>query len=216
MNHIENSTPLNSHNTPMNEPEKKHNPSSHNRPQSSKNKILNEILHIAIIAAFVVLPIRLFVAQPFIVSGASMSPTFESGHYLVVDELSYHLDEPERLEVIIFRFPGDPRKFFIKRVIGLPGETVILEGGRTTIINSEHPEGFTLEEPYVTFASSVSVRRELGENEYFVMGDNRQASSDSRIWGPLPRDNIVGRAFLRLLPLGELTLLPGRVPRQSE
>lgn|SRR3989344_843434 len=136
-----------------------------------------EFLSFIIITLLVVLPIRLFIAQPFIVNGASMVPTFENGDYLIVDELTYHFREPERGEVVIFKYPKDPSKFFIKRVIGLPGDTV---------------DGTLMK-----------------EGEYFVEGDNRDASSDSRVWGPVTRDLIIGRPYFRLLPVSEFEFLPG-------
>ena len=172
---------------------------------------LMEIFKFAIIALVIVVPFRVFIAQPFIVSGASMSPTFETGQYLIIDQLSYRLETPERGDVVIFRFPQDTTKFFIKRVIGLPGETVELNG--TDVIIKQPKDGiqFLLPEPYLTASnlkndfSSI----QLAENEYFVMGDNRSASSDSRIWGPVTEDLIVGRAFVRLLPTSALSMYPG-------
>ena len=114
--------------------------------------------------------------------------------------------------MIVFRFPLVPSKFFIKRVIGLPGETVILQGKATIIINKEHPDGVVLDESYLTpqrvNTNSLSVT--LGSDEYFVMGDNRKESSDSRSWGTLPRENIVGRAFVRLFPITTFSVLPGQ------
>lgn len=174
-----------------------------------EHSFLSELVNVALLAALIVLPLRLFVAQPFIVSGSSMDPTFTNGDYLIVDQLSYRLNNPDRGDVIIFRYPQDPSKYFIKRVIGLPGETVTVAGSITTITGPDHDKPLVLDESFVEFASSNDVTVTLGENEYFVMGDNRRASSDSRVWGPLPRDNIVGRAFLRLLPADGISILPG-------
>lgn len=175
-----------------------------------------EILRFALIALIIVLPIRWYVAQPFIVSGASMENTFHNSEYLIVDQLSYHLSEPERGEVIIFRYPNDPSKFFIKRIIGLPGETVRVDGKNVIIENSEHPNGVILDEPYINTMSNISHQSmTLSDAEYFVMGDNRDHSSDSRIWGALTRDKIVGRAWLRLFPLPELSFLPGNYDHQE-
>jgi signal peptidase I len=171
---------------------------------------LLEIIRFSIIALIIVIPVRMFIAQPFIVSGASMDNTFQSGQYLIVDQLSYHLDTPNRGDVIIFRYPKDPSKFFIKRVIGIPGDTVIIDGANVTIMNKAHPEGFTLDEPYIkSMRKSFDLTEDLGPEEYFVMGDNRDESSDSRVWGVLPQENIVGRAFLRLFPPSTLDYLPG-------
>jgi signal peptidase I len=178
-------------------------------PEEKSENFFTELLKFALIAIVVVVPIRLYVAQPFIVSGASMYPTFENGEYLIVDELSYHLGEPERLDVIIFRYPRNPSEFFIKRIIGLPGERVVISGGTIAITTAEGTE-LELTEPYVeNTGNGGRVDVVLGEDEYFVLGDNRPESSDSRVWGKLPRENIVGRAFVRLLPLSNLDFLPG-------
>lgn len=165
----------------------------------------------AVAALAIALIVRFFIAAPYIVSGASMSPTFESWHYLIVDRISYELGNPERGEVVIFRFPQDPSLSFIKRIIGLPGETVILEGTRVTIKNTDFPEGFLLDEPYVTETNALPSRMTvtLGNDEYFVMGDNRRASADSRVWGALPREFMTGRAWARLFPVSLIGLLPG-------
>ncbi|HEY4517614.1 MAG TPA: signal peptidase I [Candidatus Paceibacterota bacterium] len=189
-------------------------------PADQKQKQGNFFLEIAkfsIIALIIVLPIRFFVAQPFIVSGASMEPTFETGEYLIVDELSYRFEPPKRGEVIIFRYPKDTTKFFIKRIIGLPGETVEMRGKDIYIHNGFFPDGFKMEQPYL---ESSEVRSDyltvtLGSSEYFVLGDNRGASSDSRIWGNLPSKDIIGRAFIRLFPLSRLNFLPGDATNET-
>lgn len=176
-----------------------------------------ELLRFAIIALIIVLPIRWFVALPFIVSGASMEETFHNNEYLIVDQLTYKFEDPARGDVIVFRYPRDPSKFFIKRVIGLPGETIKIAGNSVTIINSENPEGLVLNEPYAEIARTMSnLTQELGEGEYFVMGDNRDASSDSRVWGTLEESKIVGRALLRLFPLNEVGLFPGSYDTDTE
>lgn len=186
------------------------------KDMNSTRTFVRELIHIALIAAFIVLPIRLFIAQPFIVNGASMAPTFQNGDYLIVDELSYHFSSPVRGDVVVFRFPEDPSKFFIKRVIGLPGETVSIANGATTITGPAHPEPLVLDESFVISESRGTYNETLGEDEYFVMGDNRPASSDSRFWGPLPRDNIVGHAFVRLFPLRNAEFLPGDINKPPD
>ena len=168
-----------------------------------------ELARFAIIAIIIVLPIRMFIAQPFIVSGSSMFPTFIDGEYLIVDEISYRLNDPQRDDVIVFRYPNDTKKFFIKRIIGLPNETVDIKGSAITITNSANPKGFVLNEPYVKNTSENVTHFELKGDEYFVMGDNRNASSDSRSWGPLPRNLMIGKAFLRLFPLSRIDAFPG-------
>ncbi len=168
-----------------------------------------EILTFIGLAIIIVVPIRFFVAQPFVVEGESMHPTFESGDYLVVDELSYRLGDPKRGDVVIFRYPGDPSVFYIKRIIGLPGETVHLNKGKTSISKTD---GSTviLDETYVVAEDATfTLDTTLGSDQFFVMGDNRPRSSDSRVWGPLPREDLIGRAFVRLLPVANIGMMPG-------
>lgn len=174
-----------------------------------------EVIKFALIAVAIVLPIRTFIAQPFIVSGSSMVPTFHDGEYLIIDELSYYLHEPVRDDVIVFRFPGnkESKTYFIKRIIGLPNETVVINQGKVTIKNADHPEGFELDETYINEKFLTSGTYELGADEYFVMGDNRNNSSDSRSWGKLEKHYIVGRAYLRLLPIKNIDYLPGAITR---
>lgn len=169
-------------------------------PQSKKTSFWKELFKLLLLAVFVVIPFRMYIAQPFIVDGASMDPTFHTGQYLIVDELSYHFNSPARGSVLIFKYPKDPSKYFIKRIIGLPNETVLLNGGVVTIKNQAHPGGFKLVEPYVTLTKTDSGTFTLGANEYFVMGDNRAGSADSRLWGPVPKANIIGRPIIRFLP----------------
>lgn len=175
-----------------------------------KEHPLAEIVRFSIVAILIVIPIRMFIAQPFIVSGASMDNTFHSGEYLIVDQVSYHFQDPSRGDVVIFRYPRDPSKFFIKRIIGLPGDTITIENATVTITNEAHPDGFVLDEPYIkSMAPAPKLTETLGEREYFVMGDNRDQSSDSRAWGVLQEERIVGRALIRLFPPDELDYLPG-------
>lgn len=178
------------------------------KPKQSGNSFW-ELVRFAIIAIAIVLPIRIFIAQPFVVSGSSMVPTFQDGQYLIVDEISYRLGTPERGDVVIFRYPKDPSKFFIKRIIGLPNETVDVDGNEITITSDVHPDGMKLPQPYLRTVSNTHDHMVLGSDEYFVMGDNRPGSSDSRVWGPVERKFIIGKAFLRLLPIGEIKLMPG-------
>lgn len=171
---------------------------------------LTEIVQFALIALIIVVPIRMFVAQPFIVSGASMEDTFHSGEYLIVDQISYYFDDPKRGDVIIFRYPKDPSKFFIKRVIGVPGDTVNISGNTVTITNESQSVSAVLDEPYVAeMAENNQLTETLGEREYFVMGDNRNQSSDSRVWGVLQKEKIIGRALIRLFPFTKVDLFPG-------
>ncbi len=169
------------------------------------------LLSFILIVIAIVVPIRLFIAKPFIVSGTSMSPTFESWHYLIIDQLTYRFSEPQRGDVIVMRYPLDTSRYFIKRIIGLPGDTVIIEGTVVTIQNAQHPEGMTLSEPYVAEInkSENHIVTQLATDEFFVLGDNRGASADSRYWGILPRKDIVGQAYIRLFPFTQIDYLPG-------
>ena len=160
-----------------------------------------EALKIIVIALVIVIPIRYFLFQPFIVKGQSMEPNFETGDYLIIDELSFRFRDPQRGEVVVFRYPYNPSQRFIKRIIGLPGEKIEIKAGSIMINNQILDESgylpFDLQTPR---ALQIS----LNENEYFVLGDNRISSSDSRQWGPLPRENIVGRVLIRAWPFTAL------------
>lgn len=182
---------------------------THSQPEPEESSIV-EILRFSLIALLIVVPIRMFIAQPFIVSGASMQETFHNGEYLIVDQVSYHLHAPERGDVVIFRYPKDPSKYFIKRIIGVPGDTITIEDSNVTIVNEENPDGFVLNEPYIkSMRPGVTITEELGDREYFVMGDNRDESSDSRVWGVLQEERIIGKAFLRLFPPQAFGVMPG-------
>lgn len=184
-------------------------------PRESSDNFFTELLKFVLIAAAIVVPLRLFVAQPFIVSGASMEPTFLNGQYLIVDELTYHFGAPKRGDVIIFRYPKDPSQFFIKRIIGLPGETVSVVGGTVEVQKADGTKVDLPEEYVVNQGNGPDATYPVGEGEYFVMGDNRPESSDSRYWGLLPRSDIVGRAFVRLLPIQTFGIFPGSTNEQQ-
>ena len=169
-----------------------------------------ETIKVIIISLAIILPIRYYLVQPFFVKGASMEPNFEDGDYLLVDELSYHFHVPERGDVVVFRYPVDTSQFFIKRIIGLPDETVEIKDNTVKIYNKNKPSGFVLNESYLapeqrTLGNSVI---KLDDNEYFVLGDNRIQSSDSRRWGSVNKSFITGRAFLRPWPFGKDIKIP--------
>lgn len=180
-----------------------------NLQEKTKMQSFWELVRFALIALIIVVPIRVLVAEPFIVSGSSMVPTFENGDYLIVDKISYKLTSPKRDDVVIFRYPGDTTKFFIKRIIGLPNETIDIKGDKIIITNTKHKDGFTLDQPFIKNPSNNNIHYELKNDEYFVMGDNRNASSDSRYWGAVNKNLLSGRAFLRLLPINKIETLPG-------
>lgn len=162
-----------------------------------------DVIKIVVLSLAIVLPVRYFLIQPFSVKGASMEPTYYDGEYLVVDEISYRFREPDRGEVVVLRNPKLSSEFFIKRIIGLPNETIDIENGEVKISNAAHPDGFILRETYLPDSLVTSGFRHtvLGSTDYFVMGDNRGASLDSRAIGPIPRGNIVGRTWIRAWPL---------------
>lgn len=180
-----------------------------NEEKIEKKDSVWDLIKFAVIAFIIVMPIRMFIAQPFVVSGDSMYPTFHNGEYLIVDEISYLAGNPSRGDVAIFRYPNDTKRFFIKRIIGLPDEEIVISGNQIKIINKENPEGFTLAEPYINENFDFSGKYKTNDKEYFVLGDNRNKSSDSRFWGTLPEKLLVGRAYLRLLPFKEISFLPG-------
>lgn len=182
-----------------------------NEPEAEKAKKDSDFWRFSSILLVVLLGLRLFVFGPFLVYGSSMEPTFETGDYLIVDEITYRFEDPKRGDVIVLQPPVKEKQnsHFIKRIIGLPGETIIVKGNVVTVKNADHPDGFTINEPYIQFESNREATHTLLSDEYFVMGDNRQVSSDSRIWGPLKRDAITGRAFMRLYPFNQIAMFPG-------
>lgn len=164
-----------------------------------------------VVALGLALFIRFFIAAPYVVSGQSMEPNFHDWQYLIVDRISYDVANPARGDIIVFDLPQNESRALIKRIIGLPGETVVLSGQSVTIINAEHPQGLTLEEPYLDAANltgSNELTMKLGPDEFFVLGDNRRVSADSRVWGSLPGKDIVGRVILRLFPLDQISIFP--------
>jgi signal peptidase I len=173
-----------------------------------------ELLRFTLIVLAIVIPIRVFIAQPFIVNGESMVPTLQNGDYLIIDQISYTQRAPERGEVIVFRFPTNQQRFLIKRIVGLPGETIAINGSRVTAIE-QNGSIIQLEESYINTDFSSYGEWELGPDEYFVMGDNRQKSSDSRTWGVLQEDLIVGKTFLRLFPLNNFDYQPAEIRAES-
>ena len=168
-----------------------------------------ELLKIVVLAAIIVVPIRYFVFQPFVVRGISMEPTFHDGDYLIVDEISYRFRQPKRGEIIVFHYPKNPSERFIKRIIGLPGEEVKIEGKIITIINNQGKhildESSYLGQGYL-FEGNEDVK--LNKDQYFVAGDNRLHSFDSRMWGPVNKKYIIGRVLLRIFPIGNFTSFP--------
>jgi signal peptidase I len=167
---------------------------------------LLEVLEIAVIAVGAVFIVRTFLVQPFLVSGTSMSPTFSNGDYVLTDELTYRIRPPERGEVVVFHDVSDSSTYLIKRIIGLPGETVIIKNNIITIVNKQNPNGFVLNESYLPKGTVTGGDGTwtLSSSSYMMLGDNRVVSYDSRSWGPLPANDIVGLVRFRLWPLNAI------------
>lgn len=166
-----------------------------------------------VLAGIIALTVRTYLIAPYIVVGASMEPTFEQYHYLLIDMFTYRYHEPERGDVLVLDLPQNESRALIKRLIGLPGETIRIENNTVHIVNENHPEGFTLSEPYLATENAggpVGTTVALKPGEYFVLGDNRRVSSDSRVWGVLPARDIVGRVAVRLYPFSLISLFPGK------
>jgi signal peptidase I len=189
---------------------------------------LLEIIKVVILAFVIIVPIRVFLFQPFFVQGASMEPNFEDSNYLIISELGYKktslnlsgknvftispYKKLERGEVVVFRYPKNPSQYFIKRIIGLPGEKLEIKSGQVSVFNSGWPDGRILDESgYISKYVKTTTASEdfvvmLKDDEYFVMGDNRAYSSDSRVWGPVPDSDIMGKVILRAWPLNEIAV----------
>ncbi|MBI4022750.1 signal peptidase I [Candidatus Berkelbacteria bacterium] len=189
-------------------------------PYTGKNpESAYETLRTIVLVLIAALAVRAFVAQPFVVQGRSMEPSLQNQDYLVVDKLSYRLGEPNRGDIVVFRSPEDPSQNYIKRVIGLPGETVTIQDEQVLINGTPIREEYLSAEDRARLlerSGTLFVEETLGGQEYFVMGDNRQHSSDSRRWGPLPRANILGKASLNVFPFSDFGLIPSPPYETSE
>ena len=178
-----------------------------NNPAKDFMYFIFDLLKTGVIVFVIAFCLRYFAIQPFVVDGESMMPNYVNNEYILAEKVSYLTGEPKRGDVTVFRYPGNPNISYIKRIVGLPGETIAIAENTVKIINSENPIGFTLNESYlpagdITLISdgNGTMKKTMGNGEYFVMGDNRQHSSDSREWGALPRTNIIGRSWLTVLP----------------
>ena len=180
-------------------------PLEHN-PTKDFLSFLWDLLKTGVIVFLIAFSIRHFLIQPFIVDGGSMLPTLIDDEYLLAEKLSYLVGDPKRGDIIIFKYPKNPTNSYIKRIIGLPGETVEIEDNMVIIRTHENPNNTVLEETYLASdtqtlsADQKKITLTLDNGEYFVMGDNREHSSDSREWGVLPEENIVARAWLTIKP----------------
>ncbi len=165
---------------------------------------LFELVKIVAISLVIIIPIRYFLIQPFYVKGSSMEPSFYDHEYLIVDEISYRFKDPQRGDVIVFRYPRNPQEYFIKRIVGTPGDKIQIKDGGIYIYNIDNPQGVAIDEPYLLDGTKTySLAKEvitLGEEEYYVFGDNRNSSKDSRSFGAVKRSFIIGRVLLRGWP----------------
>ena len=185
-----------------------------------------EVIKVFFWALVIIIPVRVFLFQPFFVQGASMEPNFENGDYLIINELGYkqsdlniagvHIfsvnsfKDLSRYDVAVFRYPVNPQQFFIKRVIGLPGERIKVEDGKVTIYNTQNPDGFVLnEDKYLAsnLFTTGNLDIKLNQDQYFVLGDNRKASYDSRMWGAVPKNDIIGKVLVRAWPVSKAEIL---------
>jgi len=169
-----------------------------------------ELVKVVVISLAIIIPIRYFLIQPFYVKGASMEPNFYDHEYLIIDEISYRFSEPERGDIVVFRYPRNPQEYFIKRIIALPGEQIQVKEGVVYIYNKDNPNGIELSESYLspnvkTYSVNESVIS-LTNDEYYILGDNRNSSKDSRSFGPVNESFIIGRVWLRGWPFDRIDL----------
>ncbi len=170
-----------------------------------------DLVKILVVALAIIIPFRTFVAEPFVVSGSSMVPNFHDKDYLIIDRISYQFHQPKRGDVIVLKYPKDTSQYYIKRIIGLPGDQISCQQGKVDVLPKGTQQLEVLKEDYLPSNAQTTNCKPLttlGSDEYFVLGDNRAASSDSRVWGILPHNDIVGKTWLRVFPLGNLGLVP--------
>jgi signal peptidase I len=192
--------------------------------QESMKDVIIEVVKMFFLALIIIVPVRMFLFQPFIVRGASMEPNFSEKQYLIINEFGYK-NTPvnifgkdiitvtprktlERNDIVVFRAPNNDKQYYIKRVVGLPGETIEVESGEVTIYNDENPNGKILEQEYLPEGRKTNGSRKviIADDEYYVLGDNRPASSDSRSFGPLSKNDVIGKVLLRAWPLNDVTI----------
>lgn len=171
---------------------------------------LFDIVKTVLIVLVIFFASRYFLVQPFVVEGHSMDPNFSDQEYLLVNRLSYRISTPTRGDVVVFQAPNNPKYDYIKRIIGLPGDTVVIKNNQV-IVNGE-----VLNEKYLATGTETLIKNsktatlevKLNDNEYFVLGDNREHSSDSREWGILPKSMIIGKAWLSIYPWKMMGFIP--------
>ena len=211
-NNINSDQPLNSEKFDDTNSEQLNNIELENNPSQDFFKFITDLLKTAAVVFIIAFVIRFFVIQPYIVEGESMMPNYENNEYLLAEKISYLLNLPQRGDVVVLRYPKNPSLNYIKRIIGLPGETVTITKNQVRIINKDYPGGFIINEKYIPANSKTETpdgnqfSKTLNEDEYFVLGDNREHSSDSREWGILPKKNIAGKSWVSIAKLGNSNL----------
>ncbi len=165
-----------------------------------------ELFKVVVISLAIIVPVRYFLIKPFYVKGASMEPNFHDHEYLIIDEISYRFGQPQRGDIVVFKDPFDSGQYFIKRIIGLPKERIRVSGGNVYVYNEKNPQGAVLEEPYLLpgLKTIGEIELTLADGEYYVLGDNRMASLDSRAFGPMKEDSFVGRVLWRGWPVNKV------------
>lgn len=181
-----------------------------NSPSHDFYVFIIDLLKTGLVVFIIAFVLRYFVVQPYIVDGESMMPNYVNNEYLLAEKVSYLFNAPQRGDVVVFRYPKNPSVNYIKRIIGLPGETVTIDENDNIIVtNKDYPNGTIIKESYIPAGvktnppDNKTYSITLGNNEYFVLGDNREHSSDSREWGVLPKSNISGRSWLSIAKLGD-------------
>lgn len=164
---------------------------------------LGEILESVAIAVILAVIIRFFLFQPFYIPSGSMEPTLQPGDRIIVNKITYRFSEPKRGDIMVFKYPRDPKRDFIKRAVGLPDENLNIKDSVVYINNKPIPQPFL--EPGLQFGSFGPV--DVPTGSYFMMGDNRNNSEDSRVWGTLPGENIVGKAMFIYWPLSRIGMV---------
>lgn len=169
-----------------------------------------DIVKLVIIAAIIVWPIHRFVFQPFYVVGPSMEPSFYDKEYLIVGKTVYYYKDPERGDVVIFRSPRGQKDYLIKRVIALSEERIRISKGKIHIYNNQFPQGIVLDESQYLSAGTITrgdIDITLAKNSYYVLGDNRNASLDSRTFGPVNEEYIIGKTWFRGWPFDAIGII---------
>jgi signal peptidase I len=177
---------------------------------TATGRFFYEVFKTTAIIVIVAFLIRFFLIQPFLVEGESMEPNFHNNEYLIIQKISGYFDNYQRGDVIVFKYPNNPEISYIKRIIGLPNEKIKFDRGKVSIYNSQYSQGKELSEDYLLSKideTNQILEKNLGQDEYFVMGDNRNNSSDSREWGILNKKYIQGKVLIRLYPFSDIGLI---------